>query len=78
LVELLTVYGNNVQLAKENEPGEGLAEPSAELGWKAGDIYRILSYGECYTGPPGVLVWVIVRLQGQDRSGYEILFRKIQ
>jgi hypothetical protein len=77
LVELLTVYGNNVQLVKETEPG---AEPSTTLaqpGWKAGDVYSVFSYGECYTGPPGVLVWVIVRLQGQSQSGYEILFRKI-
>jgi hypothetical protein len=86
LVELLTVYGKNVQLVSENAPGEELPqlfskqggnEPAAQQGWKSDGIYRILSYGECYTGPPGVLVWVIVRLQGQNQAGYEILFRKI-
>jgi len=77
LVELLTVYGNNVQLVKETEPGVEAPEKVAQRGWKPGDVYSILSYGECYTGPPGVLVWVIVRLQGQSQSGYEILFRKI-
>jgi len=45
--------------------------------WEAGGIYRILSYGECNTGPPGVLIWVIVRHQKTGNKSHEILFRKI-
>ncbi len=77
LVELLTIYGNNVRLDAEQE----LVGPSGKSltphKWEAGGIYRILSYGECSTGPPGVLIWVIVRHQKSGNKGHEILFRKI-
>jgi hypothetical protein len=77
LVELLTVYGNNVQLLTEKEP-DGISTEAAErYRWEAGGIYRILSYGESGAGPPGVLIWVIVRQSPQSDVGYEILFRKV-
>ncbi len=77
LVELLTVYGNNMLLGTEKEPVETSVEPADQHRWEAGGIYRILSYGESGAGPPGVLIWVIVRHQPQSDIGYELLFRKI-
>ena len=77
LVELLTVYGNNVQLDAEKERVGPSGKSLTQHKWEAGGTYRILSYGECSTGPPGVLVWVIVRHQQTGKKGHEVLFRKI-
>jgi hypothetical protein len=77
LVELLTVYGNNVELPKESGLGEQPEVPAEPLGWEPGGVYRILSYAESYSGPPAVMVWLTVRFQSQGEHGYEILFRKI-
>lgn len=83
LVAMLTVYGHNVQLPKDDEL-DGLpvldrklkAKPLATT-WERDGIYRILSYGETYTGPPGVMVWLIVRYLPNKMPGYEVLFKKI-
>lgn len=77
LVELLTVYGNNVRLDAEKELVGPSGQSMTSHKWEAGGIYRILSYGECNTGPPGVLVWVIVRHQKTGNKSHDILFRKI-
>jgi hypothetical protein len=83
LVGMVTVYGNNVRLPQDEEL-DGLpvldrkmkAKPLA-AGWEQGGIYRILSYGETYTGPPAVMVWLIVRYLPDKMPGYEVLFKKI-
>jgi hypothetical protein len=77
LVELLTVYGNNVELPKEDDLDQEPIVPALPKGWEADGIYRILSYGQSNTGPPAVVVMLIVRHQPQSEHGYEILFRKI-
>ncbi|HBZ57110.1 MAG TPA: hypothetical protein DEO88_17025, partial [Syntrophobacteraceae bacterium] len=77
LVELLTVYGNNVRLDAEKELVGPSGKSLTQHKWEAGGTYRILSYGECDTGPPGVLIWVIVRHQQTGKKGHEVLFRKI-
>jgi hypothetical protein len=77
LVELLTIYGNNVTLDAEKELVGPSGQSITSHKWEAGGIYRILSYGECSTGPPGVLIWVIVRHQKTGNKSHEILFRKI-
>jgi hypothetical protein len=83
LVEMLTVYGNNVRLPQDDElPGLPVldrklkAKPRA-AAWEREGIYRILSYGETHTGPPAVMVWLVVRYLPNKIPGYELLFRKI-
>jgi hypothetical protein len=77
LVELLTIYGNNVRLDAEKELVGPSGQSLTSHKWETGGIYRILSYGECSTGPPGVLIWVIVRHQKTGNKSHEVLFRKI-
>jgi hypothetical protein len=77
LVELLTVYGNNVELPKEDDLDQEPTVPAPPKGWEANGIYRILSYGQSNTGPPAVVIMLIVRYEPQSEHGYEILFRKI-
>jgi hypothetical protein len=80
---MLTVYGNTVQLPQDEEL-DGLPMLNRKLktkplaaAWEQGGIYRILSYGETYTGPPAVMVWLIVRYLPNKMPGYEVLFKKI-
>lgn len=74
LFGLLTVHGKNQLLAEENLSDQG---EEAIITWEKGGIYRILSLGRSYHGPPSVLLWLIVRYAGDDQKGYEVLYRKI-
>jgi general secretion pathway protein K len=73
LFNMLTVYGNNVNLA----PDEDEQEADPRLTWKAGGVYRILSFGKSANGPPTVGMWVTVRLTPGGQNPYKILSRKI-
>jgi len=71
---MFTVYGTNTTL-----PSGELEEEIQEKieTWRPGEIYRLLSCGKAYTGPPVVVLWLIVRFQPQLPGGYEVLYRKI-
>jgi hypothetical protein len=73
LFNMLTVYGNNVNLAPDDDEQE--ADP--RLVWKAGGVYRILSFGKSANGPPTVGMWVTVRLTPGGQNPYKILSRKV-
>jgi general secretion pathway protein K len=45
--------------------------------WVSGGTYRILSCGRAATGPPSVVMCLIVRYSPGSRNGYEVLYRKI-
>jgi general secretion pathway protein K len=45
--------------------------------WTPGGTYRILSCGRTATGPPSVVMCLIVRYSPGSRNGYEVLYRKI-
>ncbi|HOV87016.1 MAG TPA: type II secretion system protein GspK [Syntrophobacteraceae bacterium] len=74
LFRMFTVYGTNTTL-----PSGELEEEIQEKieTWRPGEIYRLLSCGKAYTGPPVVVLWLIVRFQPQLPGGYEVLYRKI-
>lgn len=74
LFQLFTVYGNNELLPVEND-----SEPIEQenVSWEPGGTYRILSLGKVGSGPPAVLLWLIVRYKPETQAGYEILYRKI-
>jgi hypothetical protein len=83
LINRLTVYGHNVGLPKNDEVDglpvldRKLKSKPLDAAWEKDGIYRILSYGETYTGPPSVMVWLIVRYLPNKTPGYEVLFKKI-
>lgn len=74
LFQMLTVYSTNTTL-----PNPAIEEEIREKvdTWRPGEIYRILSCGKAFTGPPPVVLWLIVRFQPQARYGYEVLYRKV-
>lgn len=76
LLSLLTIYGNNTTMPQEfseqQEPGANKA-----FTWRTGGIYRILSFGQTYSGPPSVGMWLEVRLSNESGKPYKILSRKV-
>ena len=74
MFQLLTVYGNNVSLpTEEEEENEDTTTPN----WQSGGTYRILSCGKSNLGPPGVILWLVVKYSPGSSTGYQVLFRKI-
>lgn len=74
LFQMLTIYGNNVNL----EEKEILEEVQSDyVPWEAGETYRILSCGKLTAGAPSVTLWLIVKYAPQSEQGYEVLYRKI-
>ncbi len=69
LFHALTVYGNR------GRPVEDVETPAAF--WISGGTYRILSYGRSSSGPPGVLLWMIVRHVPESPRGCEVLYSKM-
>ena len=61
LFSLLTIYGNNVNMAQDEEQQGAMPQSTS---WKPGSIYRILSFGKTPNGPPSVGIWLNVRLAG--------------
>lgn len=74
LFGLLTVHGKN-QLILDEEPWDELEEKI--ITWERGGIYRILSLGRSFNGPPSVLMWLTVRYTADGAQPYEVLYRKI-
>lgn len=74
LFEMLSVYGTNTSLREPDLDQENLGKV---ITWENGGIYRILSTGLAYSGPPAVTVCLIVRFAPQTKMGYEILSRQI-
>jgi general secretion pathway protein K len=74
LFSLFTIYGTNVAVAQS----EALLErQEKQITWASGGVYRILSCGVSSSGPPAVMVWLIVRLSSDGGHGYQVLYRKI-
>jgi DNA uptake protein ComE-like DNA-binding protein len=71
---LCTIYGNNTRLPQAPETEELALKP---LVWKQGGIYRILSFGKSFNGPPAVCYWMVVRLTATGRNPYKVLYRKV-
>ena len=76
LFELFTVYGSN-ELLPVPKDEDSAATKSLNVSWEPGGIYRILSLGTVDSGPPSVLLWLVVRYAPETRTGYQILDRKI-
>jgi general secretion pathway protein K len=74
LFHLLTVHGNNRTIADE-ELGNELEEKV--VTWESGGVYRILSLGRAFNGPPPVLIWLTVRFTPGGDRGYQVLHRKV-
>jgi general secretion pathway protein K len=76
LFSLLTIYGNNTKMPQEFE---GQQEPATlkAFTWRTGGIYRILSFGQSFSGPPSVGIWIEVRLTSEGGKQYKILSRKV-
>ncbi len=74
LFELFTVYGNNIVLQQQND---STANSRTNVSWEPDGIYRILSLGTMNSGPPSVLLCLIVRYAPETRDGYQILYRKL-
>ncbi len=74
LFGLLTVHGKN-QLFVEEDPWDELEEKI--ITWEKGGVYRILSLGRTFNGPPSVLMWLVVRYTSDGEQPYEVLHRKI-
>jgi hypothetical protein len=74
LFEMLTVYGTN-NILREIDLDGGLE--ARVITWQNGGIYRILSTGMAYNGPPTVTICLIVRFNPQSKRPYEVLSRKI-
>ncbi|MGC9964142.1 MAG: hypothetical protein ABSE08_01930 [Syntrophobacteraceae bacterium] len=76
LFSLLTIYGNNTNMPQEFDEEQ---EPSAlkAFTWRTGGIYRILSFGQTFSGPPSVGIWLEVRLTTESGKPYKILSRKV-
>ncbi len=55
----------------------GEMDEQETVAWSPGGIYRILSCGRAGTGPPPVLLCLIVRYNPQSQVGYDVLFRKL-
>ncbi|MCU0586813.1 MAG: general secretion pathway protein GspK [Syntrophobacteraceae bacterium] len=74
LFSLLTVHGKN-QLMLEEDPWDEMEEKI--ITWEKGGVYRILSLGRSFGGPPSVLMWLVVRYVADGEQPYEVLYRKI-
>jgi general secretion pathway protein K len=77
LFSLLTIYGKNANMPQEFS--EQQQDPAAlkAFTWRNGGIYRILSFGQTYNGPPSVGVWLEVRLAAESGKPFKILGRKV-
>ena len=73
LFDMFTIHGNNI--LPETFEEEDFTEKI--YTWESGGIYRILSWGVSAAGPPGVVIWLVVRFAPGTESGYEILQRKV-
>jgi len=73
LFNMLTVYGNNINPPPDEE--EETADP--RLAWKAGGVYRILSFGKSANGPPTMAMWLTVRFVPGGQNPYKVLSRKV-
>ena len=73
LFHMFTVYGKN-EVLRDDESEETLEKT---INWESGGIYRILSCARSFTGPPAVLIWLIVKYAPESEDGYEVLYRKI-
>lgn len=84
LFQNCTVYGTNTKLPND-EDDLGIDNGSGILGddeteivpWVPNGIYRILSSAKSSTGPPSVLLWMIVQYTPGQKPGYQVLYRKI-
>jgi general secretion pathway protein K len=74
LFAMLTVYGTGTILRQTDLETEIEAKI---ISWQNGGIYRILSTGVAYNGPPAVTICLIVRFTPQSKSGYEVLSKKL-
>lgn len=74
LFEMLTIYGNNVNLPPDFNDRETEIRP---VNWKQGGTYRILSFGQAANGPPPVGIWMTVRFGADGQNPYKILSRKV-
>jgi hypothetical protein len=70
--------GNDIAL---RPPEAGKDAGSSDAGntpqWASGEIYRIVSCGRVLTGPPSVILYLIVQYTPGNGSGYQVLYRKI-
>ncbi len=57
--------------------GQGDATGANPPQWVPGQIYRIGSCGAASTGPPSVLIYMIVQYIPGSGSGYHVIYRKI-
>lgn len=74
LFQMLTIYGNSkalpdAELDLESDP--------KRIAWEPSGIYRILSRGVTTSGPPAVVMWLVVRNAPDSEKGYEVLYRKV-
>lgn len=74
LFQILTIYGTNTALREVDLDREIQEEV---MTWEDEGIYRIISTGMAYNGPPAVTICLIVRFVRQSEQGYEVLSRKI-
>ena len=79
LFNLLTIYGNNATMTQETDQQPQGPTAINPLTWKAGGLYRILSFGKSFNGLPSVGIWLEVRLVGLNGTErpYKILSRKV-
>ena len=75
LFELLTIYGNNVNLPQDLDTQQEAALKL--MSWRQGATYRILSFGKTADGPPSVGIWLTVRLGGISGKSLQVLSRKV-
>lgn len=75
LFRRFTVYGRNTTLMDPEL--ERMNMEQRIIPWEASGTYTILSYGEASTGPPAVVIWLVVRYAPETDEGYEVLYRKI-
>ncbi len=73
LFEMLTIHGSNTALQSFED--EDFIEKI--YTWESGEVYRILSWGVSASGPPGVLLCLIVRFAPETERGFEVLHRKV-
>jgi len=76
LFSLLTIYGNNTSMPKDFDEQQEPANLKA-FTWRTSGIYRILSFGKSFNGPPTVGIWLEVRLTSDGGKPYKILSRKV-
>lgn len=74
LFSLLSIYGNNTNMAQQLDEQQ---QPAALKTWRAGGAYRILSFGKSLNGPPSVGIWLEVSLMNESGKPYKILSRKV-